>query len=61
VKAWLSGPIGLAQVVPAELNIVKVKGDGALHDGRWHTTPGSGERAAHEPRCGQGADSHRPL
>ncbi len=34
LAAWLSGQPSFAQVVPAELNIVMVKGDGAVHDGR---------------------------
>jgi hypothetical protein len=37
--AWLSAPPSLAQVAPAELHIVMVKGDGAVHDGRRYATP----------------------
>ena len=38
LAACLSGPPSLAQAVPTKLNIVVVKGDGAVHDGRRRAT-----------------------
>lgn len=50
LAVWLSGPPSFAQVVPDELNIVLVKGDGAVHDGRQHTTPAPTVRIEDEHR-----------
>jgi hypothetical protein len=50
LAAWLSGPSGLAQGVPAELKIVMVKGDGAVHGGQRHATPAPTVRIEDEHR-----------